>query len=497
MEDGIGFENSMAKDCESFGADVSEMLSALSNDAIMPGGLARLFSFTFGASEKASVLRNVLQRNLLSRTINHAIVNTKYYSKNAYEIDIDRSNVCAPDLSTLPVLTRKDVIERQDDFIASDVQFGQVCHTSGSTGASLNIYKSSSEIDFIFRYYSELLQPATKRLASLPLTLSFPTAYHGVPMRVPAIGKVFVSGVTDNTLIKDACEVLSRRYRIPGHDETISAISGMLFQVHFFTSYLLENGIDPKQFGLKSLIVFGGYASELTRRFLSQTWDATVYDRYSLTESVGGANRHFERNCFCLDPHVIGEVVDVDSNSPITAGVGKLLLTQLYPFVQMQPLLRYDTGDIVRKLEDVTGTNLAFEFLGKRGNCIGRKNGEKTEWLILSVHYFELLNAIPDVNAVEWFANVTTARDRTVGSKPIQRVSTESVGERLIIKLEIELRYAPHCYPHRIQELKAYITNGLIAKSEALRCGIEFASVQLDIDFFSPGSLNGASTIKV
>jgi hypothetical protein len=259
----------------------------------------------------------------------------------------------------------------------------------------------------------------------------------------------------------------------------------------------LENGIDPKQFGLKSLIVFGGYASELTRRFLSQTWDATVYDRYSLTESVGGANRHFERNCFCLDPHVIGEVVDVDSNSPITAGVGKLLLTQLYPFVQMQPLLRYDTGDIVRKLEDVTGTNLAFEFLGKRGNCIGRKNGEKTEWLILSVHYFELLNAIPDVNAVEWFANVTTARDRTVGSKPIQRVSTESVGERLIIKLEIELRYAPHCYPHRIQELKAYITNGLIAKSEALRCGIEFASVQLDIDFFSPGSLNGASTIKV
>ena len=404
-----------------------------------------------------------------------------------------------PDLGCWPLLNREQVIRHRETLIATDVHFAQICHTSGSTGPSLDIYKSFEELRFVYDYYEAMFSPLIRRLVPVPLNLSLPTAYHGVPMRVPSIGKVFVSGVTDNTLIQDASKLLMKEYSIPGHATRISTISGMLFHIHFFTSFLIEQGITPADLGVRAIIVCGGYASRAALKFLRDSWNAEIHDRFSLTESVGGANRSWEDGLFRMDPHVIAEAVDVDSGMSVPQGVGYLVLTQLHPFVQMNPLIRYNTGDLVRRVPNPDEDDcFVFEFLGKASNCISWQPEGSSEWLIFSTDYYDILCDIPDVNLIEWFANVTVAHDRGVGSKPIQRSSTSLTADgHLMIHLEIELRYAPHCFPNQITKLRDQIINGLASKNLALAKRLLEKSVSIDISFSGPGSLHGASVIKV
>lgn len=93
-----------------------------------------------------------------------------------------------------------------------------------------------------------------------------------------------------------------------------------------------------------------------------------VNDRFTLTEAIGGASRIPGTDIFELDPHLLGEVVDPDTERRTDDSIGLLVLTNLYPFVQMQPLIRYTVGDLVRQLPG-TGP-MRFQFLGKVRNCI-------------------------------------------------------------------------------------------------------------------------------
>jgi hypothetical protein len=402
-----------------------------------------------------------------------------------------------PDLSRWPVIDRHDINKRFDDFIAQDVVFESACHTSGSTGASLQINKSREELAFLWSYYYEIMKPAFEGVASLPLSLFFPNFYHGVSIRMPSFGKVFVSGVTDDMLIQDALKVLKRTYNIPGHDSRISIISGLSFHLKFFTNYLLEQGYNPRNFGIRSISIVGEYVSGLSKRFLIDAWDATVVERFTLTESVAGATRCLQCDHLHLDPLAIGEVVDPDTQKSIEDGLGYLVLTQLYPFVQMQPLIRYYTGDLVRKVESSCCNTLTFDFCGKTANCISWRVDGQTEWLLFSVDLFEVINEIPDVRLYDTWPNVRVVKDTTVSSPPIFTQETRADPGRLGIVLTLELRYTPHFFRDRVEELRNKIHTHLIRANSTLRQRLEEGSVCLDIRFVGPGSLMDSHKIKI
>jgi hypothetical protein len=460
--------------------------------------LAELFRFTFGAKPESRALLNFVHGRLLRRTISHARSRTSFYAGEAYADWIETGAGEPPDLSCWPVLERPQVIERFDELIASDVTFNSVCHTSGATGPSLNIYKSSEELAFLWSYYSRLLRPAVEEIRPVPLILSLPNFYHGVPVRLPSFGKVFVSGVTDDLLVQDAVKVLQRRYRIPGHDARISVISGLSYQIKFFTSFLIEQGYFPRDFGIRSLNIIGSYTSKLTKSFLGEAWRALIFERFTLTESAGGANKCLHCGHYHLDPHVIGEVVDPDTLKPLEEGVGLLVLTQLHPFVQMQPLIRYYTGDLVRKVRSDCAVTMTFDFLGKTSNCVGWKRDGATEWLLFSSDLYEIINEMPDIRLVENFSTVTLARDRSVGSPPVfsQRAYIPEY-RPFTIELKLELRYAPHCYPDRLAELSARIREGLRAANPVLAARLDEWAVVLDIGFAGPGALGNSFVMKV
>jgi hypothetical protein len=483
----------------SFASTLQRRLAACGDPGTAPRELAELFRWTFDASRDAAALRDALHAHLLRWTIGQARHHTRYYARPAYEPSTDGAAEAPADVTRWPVIRRHDVAEQLDAFHADNVAFGSVSHTSGCTGAALPVYRSAEELAFLWDYQVQLLAPVRRKLAARPLVLSMPNLYHGAAVPVPSLGKVFAAGVTDDLLLGDLIKLVRQRFRIPGHEDRISTISGLAHQILFLTHFLREQAIDPRELQIKHINLVGGYVPARRRAYLADAWGATVFDRFSLTESVGGATRCHACGYFHLDPHVIGEVLDVDTGAPIAQGVGRLVLTQLYPFVQMQPLVRYDTGDLVRRVACACSTALTFEFAGKAVNCVGwRPPAAGTEWLVLSVPLHEVLDPIPDFARVEQFRGVRSTSDPSVGSLPLYTLTAhEPRPGALRIVLTLELRYAPHFYPDRVAALRAEIHDGIARAHPTLGARIGEGSVELEIAFTSPRSLPGAGILKI
>jgi hypothetical protein len=483
---------------ESFASAVEHHLSACGDPKHAPAQIAELFRLTFYASADATAMRHVLQTELLRWTLRMAHAHTRYYDKPVYRESVTTAPGDPPKLHCWPVIRRDDVTANLINMHADNLTFGAISHTSGCTGPALSVYRSAEELSFTWDYQTQLLAPVRAQLASHPLVLSLPNLYHGTPVSIPSLGKVFVGGTTDDLLIGDLIILLRQRFRIAGHDERFSIITCLVHQMLFLTSFLLEQGIDPKEFEIKSINVVGGYLTNRGREYLRNAWGAIIFDRFSLTESAGGATRCHSCGYFHLDPHIIGEVLDADTDEPLTRGVGRLVLTQLYPFIQMQPFIRYDTGDLVRRVENNCHSSLTFEFAGKAKNCVKWHCDGKTEWLVLSVALHEILDPIPDFQRVEQFRGVRATKDPSVGSLPIYTLTkSEPEPDFLLITLTAELRYAPYFYPERTTELKNIIREGMVESHPVLAARIAEGVVDFQVEFVGPGVLGDVQIMKI
>jgi len=487
-------------DLADFARNLRAKLADSPDEALAPEHLADLARIAYATDPHAAVVRHELQRDLFRRTVRHAVRTTEHYaSRPEYPRFLTDSELRDRlDVSALPVLRRADVSEATARFLARDSETAWISHTAGSTGDPVSIHRSTSEVKVIQGFFRRMADVVVPSLPSLPLVLSLPNVYHGVATPVPSIGKVLVAGVTDDVLIKDAVRVLRAEYDLPGHDRKISIISGLGFHVAFLTSYLFEQGIDPATLGVKGINVTGAFVPKAMRRFLERAWGATLFDKFTLTEVFGGATRSGLDAPFRLDPFVFAEVLDSTSLTPIREGVGHLVLTSLYPFVQRQPIIRYETGDLVRVREHTPTGLQAFDFLGKIKNCVSAEVDGARQWLLCSADLYQALAKFPDVRLYEWFSNVRSAFDCSVGSQPIFVVKKETLPEgTVVIEVDVELRYAPHCHPVRVKAIEEEIMDDLRRTNPAFERLSREGRARIVLRFRSPGALGDQVKFKV
>lgn len=494
----VGMPESLRQsgDVGAFAQELTQRVKTLG--PVEPAPLAQLLHEAAVGRNWGRVVLNAIHTLLLRRTLEHARQNTMFYREvAAYARWSEVPPGCPPDLTCWPILSRHEVAENAEKLIAQDVRLRSICHTSGTTGKPLEVYKSFEEVDFIARYFQSVYSAILPEGLPRPLSLSFPNFNHGVPVPFPSPGMGFAGGVTDDTLIMDALRIIQRKYSIAGFEDRISVLSGLGHHVLLFTSFLAEQGIDPKSLGLVAVNITGGYQAKRWREFLWDAWGPVVNDRFTLTEAMAGASRIGDSSRFVFDPHIIAEVLDPDSLEP-TQGVGLLVLTNLAPFVLMHPLIRYNTGDLVLPVEDDRFSTLTFEFLGRQKNCVGYKANGRCEWLIFSTALHDLLCDLPDIRIYDWFSNVRTVKDCTVGSLPIVSVDSEARDDKLRLTLSAELRYAPATHPRRIKELKAHITSALRAcPNTTFARRLDRGDVEFTINFFPPKGLGRGPEIKI
>jgi len=145
-------------------------------------------------------------------------------------------------------------------------------------------------------------------------------------------------------------------------------VSGSGHDVALLGQAWLESGPVGHHLAIHTLYLLGYVDAGLYRFLKSVFEDPQIVERYSLTEIFGGASRREPKAKFLLDPYVMGEIVD-EGGVPVSPGeAGELTLTELFPFVQMQPLIRYRTGDIVLSRNEEA--ELAFDWWGRRESCV-------------------------------------------------------------------------------------------------------------------------------
>ncbi|QIF05022.1 CoF synthetase [Roseimicrobium sp. ORNL1] len=486
-------------------AEFSRQLETLFDEqrCFEPEGAADLMALAMRRGPLQSALHATLHKVLLGRTLRHAVAHSHYYSdrRSHYETSESRSAgaTCHEILSSLPVLRREDLQVHNCEMLATDVKLRMVSHTSGSTGQPVLMHRSEEEVMFLQRYYSRLFAPIRRGFSLRPLSLSFPNLYHGTLVPLPSLGFPLSSGVTDDTLIQDAARILTRRYSLPGCAGQISLLSGLAHHIVFFTAYLLETGISPAGLNLETVTITGGYLATHWREWLEVQWNCRVIDRWSMTEASGGANRNGISGLFQFDPHLVAEVIHPTTGRPIEGnGTGELVITNLHPFTQLQPLIRYATGDLVHQTKDEYGLP-NFAFLGKLKNCLVDVLAETPNCLVSSAHLCDILGSLPDTDCVDYFPNISVVQDRLVGSTPIFALSSESPSQDIInIRVSVQLRWNPAAFPERAANLCQTIESRLLsAPGSALKRRVEAGTASVTVCLGGPGSIKGPPMIKI
>jgi len=146
---------------------------------------------------------------------------------------------------------------------------------------------------------------------------------------------------------------------------------------------------------------------ELTPRvktILQQVYQPRVIlNSYSLTEMPGSASK-----CpFCKAFHFGEPPIYIEYFSPYdamlklepTAGaIARLVLTTLYPFVQRTPLLRFDTGDLVR-IHSFCEEQSRWGFVpvGRAASSIFVPCDDGMQPIVLSGEFYSIVDSIPEI----------------------------------------------------------------------------------------------------
>ena len=421
-----------------------------------------------------------LRDTLIKETFEWCKAKSPFYQNRFAEISTFSG---LADLYRIPVLTRSEVVANHKDICCDPSLPTSVQFTTGTTGQYLHLYRGQAEQAFIWEFFSAQLQ-ASPPPDVKPLCMNLVNVYHGNLINVPSRAFVLPVGVFDRAQATQARSLLERTYDFPGVENRISTLSGTERMVMALTAYLMAEGVDLARSSVKRIVLFGGHVPSSRKKLLSELWQAQITDQYSLTEIFGGAKEYGPDGTWLFDPHVVPEVVHPVTHKLITEGVGVLVLSELYPFVQQMPMLRYFTGDLVTIVQgaDAPG-GLQVRYLGRLVRSILDTSGPEVKPLLLSGPLYSALIDIPDIAVSPRFPDLnagpglelTGDLHYAIEHRPAEVSRVEEITIRL------GLRYAPWMYSDRVAEVVDKLVTRLFETHPemASRCAAKTLKLQV------------------
>lgn len=431
--------------------------------------------------------KDTLRNKLFLPTLYYAIDNIPAYRE--YHKYIPQLN-SYEDISILPIINKKQLILKRQDFCNSHINTFLTQHTSGTSGSQLIIEKGKSEIQFIQQFHAEVYNKLVKRLGMNRQGIV------SVYLDSASNGDVVPLGNLDNIIrIKidsykfnpgKLITVLERLYIKRANVILISIEENL----KYLTDLLISNAYNFDRSPV-TLLVSGGFP--ITKRqqdIYKKTWNVPVAEKYGLTEIYGNSYKNWNEDYFTLAPNVIGEVVDFHTKQPINCGHGILVLTSLYPFSQKQLLIRYCTGDLVEiiRSEHDNPENIKFKLFGRAKSCIidNYTSAPLLSWISL----YNVLDNFPEI-ATERLSPTKIIGNYTSTGRLKFFFSSERGNGVIRIHLRIGISFLQFHRQSVMHELKKRLESEIINSHPELQRQIMQKKASFNITFIPANTLNG------
>lgn len=429
---------------------------------VSPQAIAPAFRLWRAGDGKHDRLRAVVRDRLIDLTARQARRQSPFYAERFAALD--DTPLDALSLRDLPVLSRAEVEAAGDSIASRFADYAFSSYTSGTTRSEpLTIDRSLQEQRYISAFMSQLA-PAAAKPDGVALILA--TWHHGPRLQLPGSTIGLPVYLANEVGFIQARRLLGRSYRVGGGERRIGAIAGTPNRLMQLTAYLAAEGLEEVAEPVRTLQTSGRYITRHARDWLRGFWtNASLVDRYSLTELFAGAAQCETCGSFHFDPYGHAEMVPAQGADQPHAARGQLLLTGLYPFTQMTPLIRYAPGDLVEASSGDCATGQpGYRFLGRTSQALALDRFVAPGAFLSAAEIYEALDPIEDVARVpnppypqEAPKSPVPGWCHAAGALP--RFSTQPDAERP--RLEVELRYSPAVFPDRVTDLETEIRNRL------------------------------------
>ena len=294
-------------------------------------------------TDEATLKQNERLQGLLRYLSGNSPFYKELFSTNAIDIS---TIVSVSDLPKLPVTTKDDLQQRNNDFLCVPVnQVAEYTSTSGTLGSPVTIALTENDLQRLAlnEYNSFLCAGGSKDdLYQLMLTLD----------RQFMAGIAYYMGIRrlGAGLIRLGPGVPSLQWETIQRLKPTAIVAVPSFILKLI-QYAKDAGIDINQTSVRKAICIGenirntDFSLNILGKKITESWRIKLYSTYASTEMQTAFTECGEGRGGHYQPDLlIVELLDED-NHPVGAGVaGEVTITTLG--VEGMPLLRYKTGDI-------------------------------------------------------------------------------------------------------------------------------------------------------
>ncbi|MFJ8313971.1 MULTISPECIES: hypothetical protein [unclassified Streptomyces] len=432
--------------------------------------------------------KSVLRDRLLPMTIAHAD-GIPFY-RRSWDGPAAPRVTTTGDLAALPVLSRAEVAEHAEQMLHPGRSADLMLHSTGTTtGRPVRRFRSAQEIAALDAFRAKLSQKARDRKGESRPLVHFTTLsarHHGgvLGARTGAHRTVSLSLLTERE-VERSLALLAHPGLFPGLAvDREHELSGSPYDLLLLAAVMDETDGAVRE-RLRRIVSVADFLTRGQQDLLAGMLPPAgrVVHRYSLSEVTGGATRCERCSFFHFDAVVVPEVIPLGGGRPVRSGVGRLVLTELYPFSQAQPLIRYDTGDIVEAVpSDCDDGELSVALLGRAAllPTLPTPEGER-----LAYRPYPMREALERLPGLARASLVAPARwQRTAGTIPLASCEARAGAGRAPHRLTVRaaLAFPPRLLPEAAEATTAHIRAAALGSSPELREMVARSECELRIE---------------
>jgi phenylacetate-CoA ligase len=307
-----------------------------------------------GGQQDDPEIQAALAARRIRQTVRSAVRHVPYYRHWFASHGISPQDITIDTIGRIPPTSKDALRGAPGSFVSEAAEAVLLVPTTGTTGLPTNLWLSRHELD-LYAALNAISLMVNGGLRSHHVLTSAVTSRSTLPAvntarALSLIGAGYIPlGTVDPRIVLDR---LATPLHVPGKKPQITHIN--LFPSHLgaLTQLAERDGWKPADFGLEAIFTGGEIMTSALSERAAEAFGAEVLDGYGATEITPVAGTPCsQRHLHIPAEHAHIELLDPRTHAP--AGPGELATFVVTPYLSYREttvLLRYDTGDLVRRL---------------------------------------------------------------------------------------------------------------------------------------------------